>query len=185
MSNWCFNLLTIKGNHELLSQFVACAFGNPPRAEDGLIRGACLEKANDEVKPYLSFHATVPVPVPIQKTVRDDATVLSNGDISPNPWEIWAYGNWGCATDIYMEKLTPEVMGWNSECTELNGEFETAWTPPIYWVKKTAELFPYFTFHLFYHEYGRFFAGDVVAHGREFSHTRWSESQCEELFYGG
>jgi hypothetical protein len=90
-----------------------------------------------------TFHSLVPRP----KSESDN-------------WYDWNIGNWGTkwdANDAYVS--IEEEYAYFS--------FDTAWSPPIEWVRAVAPMFPELTFELTYHEGGMGFAGKLCMQGEE------------------
>lgn len=184
MPNWCYNRLTISGDHETLRKFVEKAFGTP----------AYYPSEPNEPQPegkYLCFNATVPTPQEVLITgyhnpsVRLGAqfTELMTGTYKgPLDGYYWNVQNWGTKWDIYNHKITPESMGWSDTCTQLEAHFDTAWGPAKTWVTKISDLFPDLKFHLFYSEPGCYFAGELTAEGGCATEHEYTERECARIF---
>ena len=78
---------------------------------------------------------------------------------SPGPWPNWydwRISNWGTKWDVEGH-LTLESEN------ILIYEFDSAWSPPIYWIPKVSSLFPELSFELYFKEAGMCFQGSMVA----------------------
>lgn len=73
----------------------------------------------------------------------------------------WNIAHWGTKWDVYSEHMGIEELGWQEGCESICFGFDTAWSPPVPWLEKVADMFPTLTFLLHYEEPGCYFAGDV------------------------
>ena len=73
-------------------------------------------------------------------------------------------------------------MGWSECCESISFGFDTAWSPPMAWLKMAVSLFPELEFKLHYEESGGFFAGDVFGNQGFCSVDVYDEARCAELF---
>ena len=75
-------------------------------------------------------------------------------------WYEWSIANWGTKWDA----CEPHINHNDKDYFSVN--FESAWSPPIEWVKNIIGLFPDLTFTLEYEEPGMCFGGRLTAqHG--------------------
>ena len=108
-----------------------------------------LEKFKDKMKGNLdrflwSFH-------PMPRALEGTRAPQDN----PN-WYDWCHENWGTKWDV---EITIETKDENH--VELS--FDSAWAPPINWLKKVAKDYPDLNFSLKYNEPGMGFYGKVIA----------------------
>lgn len=99
-------------------------------------------------KQVLSFDKLVPMPKELENT-------KSPGD---NPsWYEWRIANWGTKWDLdeSIGLTVKKRVAWYS--------FDTAWGPPIEWMKAVSVLFSELKFVLRYEEPGVGFKGKAVA----------------------
>jgi len=148
MSNWCHNVLTVRGDGRKVHEFVRCTRGKHPIYADLDEE----ERENDgRVRP-LAFNALVPVPKNILKQGYSEAGYR------------WQNANWG--TKWEPDDISVSVL----ETTAIY-EFDTPWTPPIQWLQAVAKIFPDLTFVLKYSELGMHIEGEVkVANGEQVCH---------------
>jgi hypothetical protein len=93
-------------------------------------------KKGEPVKP-LSFHSIIPRPE------SDEGTDLVS----------WSCNHWGTKWDACDVSLV------TANQTQLEYQFETAWSPPEEWVKTVGPKFPKLSFRLWYAEGGMSFGG--------------------------
>jgi len=147
MPNWCNNHLTVKGESEEVQRFKLKAIGHGP-----------WEKPPEDEKPSpLNFHSLVPIP----------ADVLQAGyEAKGFDWEVQ---NWGCRWGAGDAELVDD-----NGC-ELFYQFDTAWNPPIAFLKLAAKQWPLLIFILEYEEPGMAFKGLARFQGEQ------HENHCLEF----
>ena len=142
MPNWCENNLEVTGPNESLDKFRKVSRG----------------KYSEEGKLYdLIMDSTVPMPNHIyQDSLGEKERELYGRD----NWYDWSIENWGTKWDI-----NGKLIHKDKEC--LQYEFDSAWSPPIEWLKKVSKVFPDLYFELEYSEPNMDFAGTAQAHDGE------------------
>jgi hypothetical protein len=139
MPNWCSNALIVKGPKKDLDAFKATLN----------TVGASGEKE------LFCFHQTVPQPADIIKGN------VAFGETRPN-WYTWNSANWGTkwsACEARVVESAKSVKIW----------FDTAWAPPLAWLKSFGEKFPTLTVEMAYCECGMAFYGVAEVVKGEFS----------------
>jgi hypothetical protein len=129
MPNWCSNKLTIIGPGVNVQAFKTKAVGNSPWEETG------------ENPDVLNFHSLVPVPENILAAGYDDAGYH------------WQQENWGCKWGAANSVIVEEWDG------HVEYSFDSAWSPPLKFLKNVAKQWPNLTFVLVYEELGMAFKG--------------------------
>lgn len=173
MPNWCSNKLTVSGSATHLKRLLkACA--NPP---EGYIK----EYLEAESHVEFSFAGIVPPP----KSLGNNFT-------------NWTRENWGTKWDINQnaiplidfdeiddETLDPDDPEYPSilasgkvgeatnEISFFHIEFDTAWSPPEYWLVKASAQYPDLQFELKYCEPGNNIAGKFFAKDGEYTQEDW------------
>ena len=93
------------------------------------------EETDDKyAKRYLYFEKMIPIPPDEDDTID------------------WAVANWGTKWDAQTKIYADNE-------TELKFDIETAWSPPMEWVKKVSRFYPKLHFQLKYGEPGMDFSG--------------------------
>jgi hypothetical protein len=129
MPNWCSNSLTITGPRADLQAFKTKAVGHSPWEQP-------------EGKPdVLDFHSLVPVPEQVLQAGYESAGYN------------WEKENWGCKWGAEGPTIVDEWEG------HLEYEFDTAWSPPIEFLKKVAVQWLALVFVLEYEEPGMAYKG--------------------------
>jgi len=128
MPNHCTNSLHLDGEFKHRQEFVDKNKG---------FHWGDMEKKGDYHE--LSFHAQVPVP---KKHISSNIKDSSNND-----WYGWTNKNWGTKWDCYEEELTHEP-------NYTYYSFDTAWSPPVEWIKKVSRKFPNLKFNVEWAEEG-------------------------------
>ena len=150
MPNWCENILNISGESNELENFY-------------------LENRNydNEKNEELDFLKSVPMP---ENVLQGDLT-LQDRQSNPNNWYDWNITNLGTkwnVGDAYYTKNENEIIY----------EFDTAWSPPISWLKQTAHKYPNLIFKMKYCEISIGFAGEIVLHGSVIvKHEEWDPNE--------
>ncbi len=110
------------------------------------IKDSVIEKDDKDYtgKPIKTYHLSFEGIVPMPKTEKDN-------------WYNWRCENWGtkwdaCDSDIYDE---------DSDYICIN--FNTAWSPPTFWMLAATKKYPLLDFSNKVDEEGNFFAGWVLA----------------------
>ena len=142
MPNWCSNNLIVKGPKKDLDAFKATL---NQKDEKG------------EVTPF-SFAQTVPPPANMltgSLSMEDRQKAKDTGIPTWYDWNIENYGTKWDACEARV-KVTP---------LRVNVWFDTAWAPPLAWLKNVSVKFPNLIFTLAYNECGMSFYGVAEATG--------------------
>jgi hypothetical protein len=165
MPNWCHNHLYLRGDFadrrefETLNRGHAACYSEPPRQLT--LR---IVEASTPLFP-LSFHSQVPVP----------ASVLAAG-FDPAGYD-WQVRHWGTKWDLMDDTQVYE------EDDDLAYIFETAWSPPIEWLRKVADRFQWLAMEFEYFEPMVGFAGRVlVENGLIYEHTEYTNFEDVAAF---
>lgn len=167
MPNWTFNKLRIDGDKESIAKF--------------------RKQAKIKGKTYLSFNNFVSLPKELKDT-QSPPNIVSEKDYPKrvaeakknklelglpitkkqqkkfikkfgfDNWYNWQVANWGTKWDAcnveFLKKNDSEILRYS---------FDTAWSPPIMWLAKTAKMFPKLLFSLTYEGEGEKFMGKAKA----------------------
>ena len=115
------------------------------------------EAVVDGVETALSLNNLHPLPKELEGTESTEK----------NNWYDWQIQNWGTKWDV---EAVLEEEGEDY----LNYSFDSAWTPPIAWLKKVSADFPTLRFVLKYDEEGMGFFGRAIAQNGEVD-DKWIE----------
>ncbi len=91
-------------------------------------------------------------------------------------WYDWQVENWGTKWDT-ESRFTIHEDG------SASAAMQTAWSPPIAWVRAVAKLYPHLTFTLEYEEIGMLFAGKLIIKGEEIVEEKYIEAKTLEDFF--
>jgi len=105
-----------------------------------------------------------------------EKTVLCLNNLVPMPkkynedgrWHSWAIINWGTKWDVEGELV-------KDRANLLRYEFDSAWSPPIEWVRTVSGQYPKLSFRLEYDEPGMAFNGHYLCKnedGRDIFHQK-------------
>lgn len=75
-------------------------------------------------------------------------------------WYHWHSYNWGTKWDV--EEYDSSFIEGEKE-SKIIWHFDTAWVPPLEWIRKASELYPDLNFHIEYKEPGMNFRGESIA----------------------
>ena len=188
MPNWCMNELEVMGDPVELKRFVESNMGLP--ATYPPLPGE-KEPRKKPTTPYFCFNALIPTPKEVLEIGFDAHRIIPElskeyafrGQTRyPIDGYHWDVANWGTKWDIYYDAITAETMGWHEGADHICFSFETAWSPPLYWLETVARLFPSLYFKLHYEEPGCFYAGDFYAAGVDCLLDEYSDTRCKNLF---
>jgi hypothetical protein len=150
MPNWCSNTLKVHStNVEKLKEFKTWVIVN--------------SKADSE--PIFTFEKIHPVPLVLLDT-QPFASGSENSDeliekYGASDWYTWRVTNWGTKWDAADSNIIADdeqnLIVW----------FDTAWSPPIAWVKWVAAQWPELSFSLLFEEPGCDFCGIYNVEGIE------------------
>lgn len=106
----------------------------------------------------LSLNSFHPMPEELERTVspsskRNRTLIRKYG---ADNWYDWCIGNWGTKWDV-QAVLEDEGADY------LEYSFQSAWSPPVEWLKKLAQDYPRLLFRLKYEEDGVGFVGVATA----------------------
>lgn len=135
MPNWCANLLVVTNSEEFEN-----TLGTP---------NMYGETVN------FSFHQTVPFPENGYKGMLGDEERRDCAEKGIPNWYDWCCREWGTkwdASDVVVDR-----------CPKLEIRFETAWSPPMAWLKSVSLKFPKSKFTLMCCESGMAFYGTIIA----------------------
>jgi hypothetical protein len=136
MPNWCENTFTVEGAEKDVQRFKQLA---KPKAN----------KADAD----LSLASLYPIP---EGVYLGDLGPEESQRYGKNNWRDWCIDHWGTKwdADATLTNETPDFLAYG---------FETAWSPPVAWLKKVTQDFPRLRFTLNYYELGMGFSGTAIA----------------------
>lgn len=193
MPNWCECSITIEGNDEggffaHLIDAITMSGGKVVSTDDG-------ETFNTEFKLLNTYY---PIPVELVNTQNvfvskpqlSDRGEPSIGETinkerlsalyGATDWYRWCIANWGTKWDV-SDLLINTKQRWLS--------FQSAWAPPVEWLKKVSQDFPATQFRIAYCESGNYYAGhQTIQDGQElaefiFTDEWWEASEGEDDSY--
>ena len=142
MPNWCSNHLRIRGPEEDLARFKAAAIGYSP--------WLTAEEKKQEAPSCLNFHSLIPLPEAIIQAG-------CNGDAYDCELKLWGT-KWGACNATLVDEDEVHLLY----------DFDTAWSPPVAFLKNVGVLWPQLVFLLDYDEMGNGFKGITRAEGESF-----------------
>lgn len=77
-------------------------------------------------------------------------------------WYDWRVKNWGTKWDVYPDSASRDDYDYETD-NEINIDFDTAWAPPLEWLKKVSKIFKKLIFVIHYKETGMGFEGIAKA----------------------
>ena len=145
MPNWCWNHLEVTGDEKQLQEFVEKSTTN-------------LEKDKE-----FSFNGTHPQPEDLNITKgtqtqdEKEQAMLNKAKYGYTDWYDWRCDNWGTKWDACESYIN------HNDIDFFSVTFDTAWSPPIEWIKYIMKDFPDLRFSLEYDEPGCAFGGNLQA----------------------
>ncbi len=185
MPNWCINRLDVKGEPERVEEFHRAFCGKPALFKPGRwetygkteeeIQALMEERRQEweELEPQPCFNALYPIP---ERILGTGYSAEENHDCSTpeqsvadltNPSKAhdgytWSISHWGTKWDIYEVEYDIAAL---VHLGHREYHFDTAWSPPIPWLVKVGQDWPYLRFELVYGECGLCFAGKCTVEG--------------------
>jgi len=175
MPNYCYNKMTVDGPSDKLAEFYNKFRGhyayywvnendyNAPKLDGKTIEEYNRDMEADELTkiPHICFNALYPVPEEVRKRGYDGhgrPGYISGASFDdPNrtlDGYNWQSEYWGTKWDI-----DPKEVSSSEESDGGMYEFNTAWSPPMPWLKHIAPMFPDLKFKLSYTEESNGFCG--------------------------
>lgn len=171
MPNWCFNSLVVKGKDQELKKFKKAVKGKDTdlsfdklvpmpkelkgtRSPSLIVPAKDYEKEVAKAKTEAKKNPELELSLPITRKIQKELIAKHGAD----NWYNWHLQNWGTKWDV---RATLE----EEEREHLCYFFDSAWSPPVGWLEKTAKLFPKLNFCLYYEEGGMGFKGEAEARG--------------------
>jgi len=178
MPNWCFNRMVVDTTNESGRKLAEAFRPKYDREDDGRVF------KNDYARP---FNDLMPCPEELQieagyfgkgsaKDEEMQQLYASNKEkFGYANWYDWQIANWGTKWDARVEDFQDD------DPKEVYIYFETAWSPPVEFLKWYSELHPDVIFDNEYDEEGCFFEGKTSNHpDRGFYDNCWEPEEEEE-----
>jgi hypothetical protein len=148
MPNWCDNTFTVEGAEAVVQRFKQLA---KPQA--------------GQVDSDLSLARLYPIPAGV---FQGDVGPEESQRYGKNTWYHWCIKHWGTKWDVQatLRNESPDFLVYR---------FQSAWSPPVAWLKKVARDFPRLRFTLIYDEPGMGFAGTAIADQGKLIIDAWKE----------
>lgn len=156
MPNWTNNTLKIIGEEKTLKKFIKKApkVEGKEGTESYLKTDLSLDNFYSLPKRLKNTISPMPLDTEIAKKTSKELIEKFGAD----NWYNWQVKNWGTKWDIEAELVSGEP-----ENNELVYVFNSAWSPPIEWLKKVSKDYPDLKFLLDYEEEGMGFKGITKA----------------------
>ena len=171
MPNWCWNHLEISGDEIQLREFVEKSLVSPEQNE-----------IHDRTE--FSFNGTYPMPEDLNITKgtqtqdEKEQAMLNKAKYGYTDWYEWKCEEWGTKWDACEAHID------HNDIDYFAVSFETAWSPPVNWIKNIMQDFPDLQFTLEYDEPGMGYGGRLTAqHNKIWDDFTWdieSASECCE-----
>ena len=167
MPNWCWNHLEVSGDEIQLREFVEKSTINIERDDE------------------FSFNGTHPMPEDLNITKgtqtqdEKEQAMLNKARYGHTDWYDWRLDEWGTKWDACESGID------HNDIDYFAVSFDTAWSPPIYWIKNILKDFPDLCFTLEYEEPGMCFGGRLTAqHDKIWDDFNWDLDQASECCEG-
>lgn len=148
MPNWCDNMLTIEGNRKQLKEF----------------KNAVKDVNSDGDVLPLSLEKLHPIPKELDGTQSppDKKNKELIEKYGSDNWYDWCINNWGTKWDV---SNSSSIVSQSAD--QIKYHFDSAWSPPIEWLRFVSVLYPKLKFILDYEEGGMAFAGTATVEDGE------------------
>lgn len=208
MPNWCTNSLSLSGPKATILAIIQRAASGEhdyvgpfsrrdkemdwgtftPIQMEALMKDDDLFQDKSEHKSLFSFHAFVPVPREVMLAPYDEGQLAKAAAEYPEWFSRfpdllsgyqWEHKNWGCKWGASSVELVDQYGKEDDYTVQYN--FDTAWAPPITFLKSFAKLYPDVIMEISYSEEGMGFAGNLTIQGEEImNEEEWETSHEEE-----
>lgn len=157
MPNWCYNSMSVHGDHKelvRLTEAITCKVKNYNDDEvDGYDLSVLFPTPDELQIPSVWFHSDSDDPEHQELLVKYEANRTKYGY---KDWYDWNIGNWGT-------KWSPRVDYWEicdlgSQGSVINACYETAWSPCDGLIREISKQFPTLLFSVTSDEEGGSFA---------------------------
>lgn len=105
----------------------------------------------------------------------DRAVPMPKEFLATDAWYHWRIKHWGTKWDVNSDCDGSRIHD-NDDPALLDYTLETAWAPPVAWLRAVSEKYPDLTFHMAWVEGGCCFSGEVVANKAE---DQWDETNTD------
>ena len=141
---------------------------------------------NAHEETEFSFNGTCPMPKTLRITAGTHLSFMEKIKRYINiklyghdNWYNWSIANWGTKWDA----CEPHINHDDKDYFSVN--FESAWAPPVLWIRGIMKDFPDLSFTLEYEEPGMCFGGRLTAqHGEIWDDHTWDIDQASECCEG-
>jgi hypothetical protein len=163
MPNWCNNtLIVLKNSSE--QDFV----------------GFMRKSLKDGV---FKLNGAFPTPPELLEQVTSDMKDRLKREYGHDNWYDWRIDNWGTKWDT--DESSQNIIEHTDENFWI--DFDSAWSPPIEWVKRVSNMYPTLTFEITYMEEGMGFCGKFLCIGGEGTfeegEIRYVDEDGEEIIW--
>ena len=172
MPNWCYNHLEVSGDEIQLREFVEKSLVSPKENE-----------IHDRTE--FSFNGTYPMPEDLNITKgtqtqdEKEQAMLNKARYGHTDWYDWRCEEWGTKWDACEAHID------HNDINYFAVSFETAWSPPVNWIKNIMQDFPDLQFTLEYEESGMGYGGRLTAqHDKIWDDFTWDIDQASECCEG-
>ena len=160
MPNWCWNNLEVTGDEIQLREFVEKSTINieendeftftgtypMPKEFEGIHTGAYTDENGVSHRRWKKVDGkNIPI--------SDKEIKQLEEKYGSDNWYDWCNGNWGTKWDACESYIA------NNDINFFSVSFDTAWAPPINWLKNIVKDYPGLNFELRYEEPGMAFGG--------------------------
>jgi len=108
-----------------------------------------------------------------------EACAKLKSEYGTDEWYSWNNSNWGTKWDCHTRDTGIDT----NEDTVLQFSFDSAWSPPTFWLQKVQQDFPTLKFKLTYSESGVGFAGMLYTGEFEEGEEPFMEEEEGEILY--
>lgn len=188
MPNWCGNLMIVEGDKQVLKDFIQKNIGYPVMYPEPTLYGP-----QKRYKKQFCFNALVPMPQDVIERGYYTSIEIPNEEFDKAyrtgkkevPFLLdgyhWSLLNWGVGNDIINEVDENKDIYWESD-KKISIFFRTAWSPPFWWFKNAAALYPSLKLHLSYMERGKMLTGDLHSENGAIAIKECTREECEKIF---
>lgn len=104
-----------------------------------------------ELKEFNKKTQTKKLVFTLEKLVPTPKEYLKKGD---ERWYDWRKKEWGTKWDVYPDSVSKDF-----DDDRIDISFDTAWSPPLEWLKKASKIFKNLFFRIHYKEEGMGYEG--------------------------
>ena len=178
MPNWCENRISVLGVREEVTFFLHSLLGVPQAFKANEVQDFSDKEVELRIAleqfPTFRLSSLLPVPLNLRREASGEAVYN---------WCIEFWGTkWDAELEVCHTSLDLEPID-GVYYMEIDFEVDTAWGPPIEWLRRVSKMFPTLDFSIVYYESGMAYAGSAYCREGEIVEELDLQAELDEDSY--